>query len=130
MEDHTDAENVKGIRQPGTAPVSHAPPATTDDQPKPDLPEDVDISNPQYTGEDEERELEETSDRSPPSYYPSFLAWAVKYRILLEAGAKVVGLFLLVVLALALLLVTLLPPIDPQHRPDVKIPRSFEDLKR
>lgn len=58
------------------------------------------------------------------------LAWIVKYRILLEAAGKVVALFLIVALGLALLLVTLLPPIDPIHRPDVKIPRSFDDLKR
>lgn len=58
------------------------------------------------------------------------IAWAIKYRILLEAAGKVIALFLLVVLGLALLLVTLLPPIDPEHAPDVKIPRSFDDLKR
>lgn len=66
----------------------------------------------------------------PRSIVQSCIAWAIRYRILLEAAGKVIALFLLVVLGLALLLVTLLPPIDPEHAPDVKIPRSFDDLKR
>jgi len=77
----------------------------------------------------EDAEDEEVSEQAT-SRTQACIAWVIKYRIILEAAGKVVALFLVVILGLALLLFTLLPPIDPEHKPDVKLPRSFEDLKR
>lgn len=56
--------------------------------------------------------------------------WAVEHRIVLESAGKAVALFAFCFLALILLLKVLLPPIDPKDSPDVKVPRSFDDLKR
>jgi len=85
-----------------------------------------------YTTDTDEQEHEQDDGEHQPARTrtQACIAWAIRYRIILEAAGKVVALFILVVLSLSLLLYTLLPPIDPEHRPDVKIPRSFDDLKR
>lgn len=70
-----------------------------------------------------------SSGRSPAPRL-SWSEWAVENRIVLESAAKALGLFVFCFVALVLLLKLLLPPIDAEHQPDVKIPKSFDDLKR
>lgn len=48
---------------------------------------------------------------------------------MLHAGLKAGALFLASLLALYILLKTLLPPIDEEHRERVKLPKTFEELK-
>lgn len=48
---------------------------------------------------------------------------------MLHAGLKAGALFLASLLALYILLKTLLPPIDDEHRDRVKLPKTFEELK-
>lgn len=50
-------------------------------------------------------------------------------RPMLHAGLKAGALFLASLLALYILLKTLLPPIDEEHRDRVKLPKTFEELK-
>jgi hypothetical protein len=50
-------------------------------------------------------------------------------RPLLLSCIKALLLFLVCLGALVILLRTLLPPIDPEDAPSVKIPKSFDDLK-
>jgi hypothetical protein len=56
--------------------------------------------------------------------------WAQQHRIVLRAAAKAAILFVACFVVLIVALKLLLPPIDPQDRPAVKIPKSFDDLKR
>lgn len=69
-------------------------------------------------------------EAAPRSRMQACRGWIIKHSVLLHAAAKVAALFVLVVLSLGLLLFTLLPPVDPVHKPDLKIPRNFDDLKR
>lgn len=50
-------------------------------------------------------------------------------RPMLHAGLKAGGLFLTSLLLLYVLLKTLLPPIDEEHRGMIKLPKSFDELK-
>ncbi|GAA5939681.1 TVP38/TMEM64 family protein [Sporobolomyces koalae] len=50
-------------------------------------------------------------------------------RPVLYAGLQAGGLLLISLLALYLLLRSLLPPIDEEHKAAVKLPKSFDDLK-
>ena len=64
---------------------------------------------------------------------PSSTSWkqrATVYRPLLAPAAKASALFVLCLIALILLLHALLPPVDDADKDALKIPRSFEDLKR
>lgn len=54
----------------------------------------------------------------------------VKYRLLVHSAGQALALFVFCLIALILLLRVLLPPIDPHDKDAVKIPRSFDDLKR
>ncbi|GAA6044102.1 hypothetical protein JCM8097_008438 [Rhodosporidiobolus ruineniae] len=51
-------------------------------------------------------------------------------RPVLYAGLQAGALLVVSVLGLYLLLKGLLPPIDEEHKKDVKLPKSFDDLKR
>ncbi|KAK4047316.1 hypothetical protein OIV83_005494 [Microbotryomycetes sp. JL201] len=53
-----------------------------------------------------------------------------KDRPMLAAGIKAGALFLASILVLYILLRSLLPPIDDEHRDAVKLPKSFDDLKQ
>jgi hypothetical protein len=48
---------------------------------------------------------------------------------MLHAGLKAGALFMASLLALYILLKTLLPPIDEEHKDRVKLPKTFEELK-
>lgn len=50
-------------------------------------------------------------------------------RPVLYAGLQAGALLLISVLALYILLKSLLPPIDDEHKDKVKLPKSFDDLK-
>jgi hypothetical protein len=50
-------------------------------------------------------------------------------RPLLISCLKALLLFLVSLAVLVVLLRTLLPPIDPEDAPNLKIPKSFDDLK-
>lgn len=83
-------------------------------------------------GEEEEQEEEDSehADNAPSTRWQRCLSWLYRHRILLKAALKVLALFLIVVITLGVFLASALPPIDPVHKPDVKIPRDFDDLKR
>ncbi|GAA5839418.1 hypothetical protein JCM11251_003972, partial [Rhodosporidiobolus azoricus] len=51
-------------------------------------------------------------------------------RPVLYAGLQAGGILVVSVVGLYLLLRGLLPPIDEEHKKDVKLPKSFDDLKR
>jgi hypothetical protein len=70
------------------------------------------------------------SPRAFNTRWQTCIQWLVGKRILLEAAGKAITLFLFCLFGLAILLKTMLPPIDEEHKPDVKIPKSFDDLKR
>jgi hypothetical protein len=46
------------------------------------------------------------------------------------ASLKTLAIFTVSLIALSIILTTLLPPIDPQDKPKIKLPRSFDDLKQ
>lgn len=51
-------------------------------------------------------------------------------RPVLFAGLQAGGLLVVSLLGLWILLKTLLPPVDEEHKPMLKLPKSFEDLKQ
>lgn len=123
MKSHVHDATTVGRNASQPSAVHSAPSAPASGEPN-------SLADPDSENEDHSNDNPSIRSERPRSIVQSCIAWAIRYRILLEAAGKVIALFLLVVLGLALLLVTLLPPIDPEHAPDVKIPRSFDDLKR
>lgn len=64
-----------------------------------------------------------------PSTYRPWIAHQRSTRPLLGAGLRFLLIFGLSIIFMVLSLVMLLPPIDAADKHDVKIPKSFEDLK-
>jgi hypothetical protein len=66
----------------------------------------------------------------PPSPKPGWMGRIRAHRPLLLSCLKALVLFLVCLGVLVVLLRTLLPPIDPEDAPSLKVPKSFEDLKQ
>ncbi|KDE07420.1 hypothetical protein MVLG_02287 [Microbotryum lychnidis-dioicae p1A1 Lamole] len=75
------------------------------------------------------RQRSDSSLRSIPSSLHLGGASFAERRPMLHAGLKTGALFLCSLVALYVLLKTMLPPIDEEHKSAVKLPKSFDDLK-
>lgn len=78
----------------------------------------------------EEQESEARQQQQPAQSRLTWSEWATKHKVILQAAVKATALFVFCLVFLIFLLKALLPPIDYQDRSAVKIPKSFEDLKR
>ena len=105
-----------------------ARPSKSKDSPNPRLSatlpaDETHLRPPQTTGTP-------ASSSTVTSHRLTWSEWAIQYRTFLESAGKAIALFLFSLAVLALLLHTLLPPIDPKDRDAVKIPKNFDELQR
>ncbi|SCV70298.1 BQ2448_1692 [Microbotryum intermedium] len=113
----------------GGVPLPPSPSIPIRPAPKKTVPSHAEAANKQVNRPLLSRQRSDSSLRSIPSSLHLGGASFAERRPMLHAGLKAGALFLCSLIALYVLLRTMLPPIDEEHKSAVKLPKSFDDLK-